>query len=86
MQLKLGKMEKLKDPNCNFCNVQETMLHMLHYFKYATGIWNVGLDVGIQELNTGSGVSKQIDFFISLVSYLIYNQWLHESSKNQTSH
>ena len=86
--LNLVKWKKVKYPNCNFCKVEETTLHMLYYCKYATGIWNVfnqkvGLDVGIQDLITGSGISEQVDFLISLVSYLIYKQWLLESLKNQ---
>ena len=78
----------MDDSKCKFCNVEETTLHMLYYCKYATRIWKgsnqkVAFDVKIQDIITGSGISEQIDFLISLVSYLIYKHWLLESLKDQ---
>ena len=61
---------------------------MLYYCKYATQIWEifnqkVGFEVQIQDIITGSGISEQVDFLISLMSYLIYKHWLLESLKDQ---
>ena len=37
----------------------------------------------IQDVITGSGISEQVDFLISLVSFLIYKHWLLESLKDK---
>jgi hypothetical protein len=72
---------------CNICNTEETIEHLLYQCHYAQSIWRdflriTGVNITLADIVIGNKLNLPDNFVVTLVSYLIYKNWLRESLRN----
>ena len=88
--LKWGKSDtKL----CSFCQVEESISHLLYHCQYAQSIWNLiqralvnfDCDINISHdlVIFGDSVEIALNYVVSVVVYYIYREWLQCSFENK---
>lgn len=84
----LKRWRKKDSDLCDICLLPENCSHLVFNCEYARIIWNfvrekTGYDFTYKDIIIGKGQCKAINEFKSLVCYIIYNDWLKSSLKNQ---
>ena len=84
----LTKWKQKNNANCDICNVDESIEHLLFYCNYANNLWRelsdiLGWKICLKHIIYGVMKDESISFIISLLAYLIYKDWLISSFANK---
>ena len=84
----LKKWKQKDNANCDICNVEESIEHLLYYCNYANNFWKelsniIGWKICLKHVIYGIMGDEASTFIISLIAYLIYKEWLINSFANR---
>ena len=77
----LKRWKKTENDKCSICGCTETIEHLLYECMYAKSIWKeieciFKININIQDIILSRMANEQFSFLISLISFLIYKDWL----------
>ena len=77
----LVRWKRKNTANCDVCNQNETVEHLLYECKYASNIWSkvmraFNIQISLSDVILGNDLSPEMNFISSIVVYLIYKEWV----------